>query len=85
MNRQMFKARHQESFQNDKVAYFSRPEDVIINKLIFYKEGQSEKHLRDIQGMLRVSGDQLDLPYIEMKAKELSLYSSWEKLKSELG
>jgi len=85
LNRQMFKARHQESFQNDKMAYFSRPEDVIIHKLIFYKEGQSEKHLRDIQGMLRVSGGQLDLPYIEKKTKELSLYPFWEKLKSELG
>ncbi len=81
LSQQMFKNRRQESFREDKMASFSRPEDVIINKLIFYKEGQSEKHLRDIRGMLQISGDQLDLAYIDKKTKELNLYPSWEKLK----
>ena len=81
LSQQMFKGRRQESFREDKMASFSRPEDIIINKLIFYKEGQSEKHLRDIRGMLEISGDQLDLVYIDKKTKELDLYSSWEKLK----
>jgi hypothetical protein len=30
-------------------------EYVIVRKLEFYREGGSEKHLRDIEGMLRVS------------------------------
>lgn len=81
LNRQMFNGRRQESFREDKPAFFSRPEDVIINKLIFYKEGQSEKHLRDIKGMLQISGDQLDLSYIDEETKVLKLYSIWEKLK----
>lgn len=41
----------------------------------------SEKHLRDIQGMFQISGDQLDLAYIDKKTKELNLYSYWKKLK----
>lgn len=81
LSRQMFKSRRQESFREDKTASFSRPEDVIISKLIFYKEGRSEKHLADIRGMLQISGEQLDLAYIDKKVKELNLYSFWEKLK----
>lgn len=79
LSRQMFNNRRQESFGEDKLAFFSRPEDVIINKLIFYKEGQSEKHLRDIRGMLLVSGDQFDLSYIDKETKELGLYSFWQE------
>ena len=81
LSQQMFKGRRQESFRENKLASFSRAEDIIINKLIFYREGQSEKHLRDIRGMLEISGDQLDLAYIDNKTKELGLYSYWEKLK----
>ncbi len=81
LSQQMFKNRRQEFFREDKMASFSRPEDVIINKLIFYKEGKSEKHLRDIQGMLEVSGEQFDLSYIDKKTKELGLSSHWEELK----
>ncbi|MBW1907627.1 MAG: hypothetical protein JRJ24_20500 [Deltaproteobacteria bacterium] len=31
------------------------PEYVIVRKLEFYREGGSEKHLRDIDAMLRIS------------------------------
>ena len=81
LSQEMFKNRRRESFREDKMASFSRPEDIIINKLIFYKEGQSEKHLRDIQGMLEISGEQFDLSYIDKKTKELGLSPYWEKLK----
>ncbi len=33
-------------------AWFSPPEAVIVHKLIFYREGRSEKHLDDIRAML---------------------------------
>ena len=32
-------------------------EYVIVRKLEYYREGGSEKHLRDIRSMLAVSGD----------------------------
>src|SRR5256884_1957086 len=38
-------------------AWFARAEDVILYKLIYYRDGQSELHLRDVIGILRVSGD----------------------------
>src|SRR5437899_10853478 len=37
-------------------AWFARAEDVILYKLIYYRDGQSELHLRDVIGILRVSG-----------------------------
>lgn len=33
-------------------AWFSPPEAVIVHKLLFYREGRSEKHLDDIRAML---------------------------------
>ncbi len=33
-------------------AWIAAPEDVIIAKLRFYREGQSEKHLNDIRGII---------------------------------
>jgi len=38
-------------------AYFASQEDVILKKLEFYREGGSEKHLRDIAGNLKVRGN----------------------------
>jgi hypothetical protein len=32
--------------------HFVAPEDVILGKLIYYNEGGSDKHLRDIAGIL---------------------------------
>ncbi|MCP5528147.1 MAG: hypothetical protein H7A47_15250 [Verrucomicrobiales bacterium] len=36
------------------------PEYVILRKLEYYREGGSGKHLRDIRGMLDISGDLID-------------------------
>src|SRR5438105_4821651 len=44
----------------DRQGYVARPEDVIIGKMLYYQEGGSEKHLRDIAGILKVSGENVD-------------------------
>lgn len=80
---EIFNRRHEESFDEKRTAFFSSPEDVIINKLIYYKEGKSEKHFRDIRGMLQVSGDKLDTAYIDRMTKELGLHRYWRRLKIE--
>jgi len=33
-------------------AWFAPPESVIVNKLLFFREGQSQKHLDDIRAMM---------------------------------
>jgi hypothetical protein len=58
--------------------YIACPEDVVIAKLIYYKEGQSDKHLRDIAGVLKVSGDRIDRKYLKKWIDTLELGDSWE-------
>ncbi|MCH8922120.1 MAG: hypothetical protein IIA67_03095 [Planctomycetes bacterium] len=38
-------------------ARFASPEDTILKKLEYYREGGSEKHVRDIKGVLMIQGD----------------------------
>ena len=44
----------------DFEATFSAPEDVIVKKLEYFREGGSAKHLRDIVGVLKVQGERID-------------------------
>ena len=81
ISQEMFRRRNKESFDEKRMVFFSSPEDVIINKLIFYDEGKSETQLSDIRGMLRVSGDKLDISYIDRMTKELRLYKYWEEIR----
>jgi hypothetical protein len=52
-------------------ATFSSAEDVILKKMEAYREGGSEKHLRDIAGVLKISGVHLDYGYLEDWADRL--------------
>lgn len=58
-------------------ADFAAPEDVILKKLHFYKEGGSDKHLRDIAGIVKVSGAELDRGYIAEWATRLNVGDIW--------
>jgi hypothetical protein len=66
-------------------ANFAAPEDVIIKKMEYYKEGGSEKHLRDITGILRISADIVDKEYIADWAKRLGLVQIWDAVLRRLG
>lgn len=61
-------------------AAFASAEDVIVKKMEYYREGGSEKHLRDITGMLKVSGDEIDRAYIAEWADRLGLREMWEMI-----
>jgi hypothetical protein len=63
---------------DDFSASFSSPEDVILKKLEFYKLGESDKHLRDIAGVLKISGESVDRDYIARLAKELGVLDQWQ-------
>lgn len=65
-------------------ANFSSPEDVIIMKMKYYKEGESEKHLRDITGMLKISGESIDRQYIENWTKKFGLTDIWNSIQKKL-
>ena len=61
----------------DEEVYVAPPEYVIINKLAFFKEGGSQKHIEDIEGMLQVSGDKIDISLINRWSSRLSLEDEW--------
>jgi len=65
-------------------ANFAAPEDVIIKKMEYYGEGGSEKHLRDITGILKISGELVDRDYISEWAKRLGLTEIWDAVQNRL-
>lgn len=61
-----------------KQFFISAPEYLILKKLEYYQEGESEKHLRDIASMLKESGDIIDKEYIGEWVEKLGLLETWE-------
>ena len=55
-------------------------EDVIVGKLWYFSEGGGDRHLRDIAGILRVSGERVDRKEIERWAKELGYLEIWRQV-----
>jgi len=56
-------------------------EDTILAKLEWAGLGQSERQLRDAAGIVAVSGDRLDLEYLDRWAVELGVQDSWESIR----
>jgi len=56
------------------------PEYVILRKLEFYREGGSEKHLRDIRSMLGLSSELLDRDALMDWIRRLGLESQWSEV-----
>jgi len=56
-------------------AWFAPAESVVIHKLIFHREGHSEKHLEDIRGIL--IGTTVDQKIIDDWIDRLGLHESW--------
>ena len=57
--------------------YVASPEDVILKKLEYFREGGSEKHLGDIRGMLAET--EIDLPYLLIWIEKLGVTAEWQK------
>ena len=56
------------------------PEDVILGKLWYYSEGGGDRHLRDIAGILRVTGEGVDRAEVERWAAELGYLETWRQI-----
>jgi hypothetical protein len=60
--------------------YTASPEDVILGKLWYHAEGGSEKHLRDIAGMLRISDDAIDREVVRSWAEKMGYVETWQAI-----
>lgn len=65
-------------------ASFSSPEDAIVKKMEFFRAGGSDKHLRDITGVLKTSGGEIDTAYIDRWAATLGLTETWQAIRARL-
>jgi len=54
-------------------------EYVILRKLEYYRDGKSEKHLRDIASILSISGHQIDFDQLVEKIKKYGLEQEWKQ------
>ena len=66
--------------REDLQVFFAAPEDVILKKLEYYRLGESDKHLRDIVGVLKVSAELIDLAYIERMTEQFNVKDAWHKV-----
>lgn len=66
-------------------ADFAAPEDVIVKKLEYYASGGSDKHLRDVAGVLRISASEIDLGYVAAWAERLGVSEVWERIVEAAG
>jgi hypothetical protein len=57
-------------------------EYVILRKLEYYREGQSEKHLRDISSILELSSNDIDFKMLEAQINKRTLQKEWGSAKN---
>jgi hypothetical protein len=60
---------------DESILWVAPPEYVIIGKLEFFREGGSEKHLRDIRGMLKET--EVDRALLEREIDARQLQDAW--------
>lgn len=68
--------RVRKEFFNEEL-WIAPPEYVILWKLLFYREGRSEKHLRDIRQMFEVSHAKIDHEILREYIERFSLEREW--------
>jgi len=65
--KEQFKRRIAKKINNKRV-YFISPEDLILNKLKWYNQTESDRHLEDIDSIFKISGKKLDRKYLKLRA-----------------
>jgi len=76
-----------EEDNSDITFYFSSPEDIIINKLIWFKMGGevSDRQWLDITGVIKVQGESLDKNYLKDWSQKLQILELLNKAFDESG
>ncbi len=70
-------------FLPDLEGFVAAPDDVILGKLVYFQEGGSDKHLRDIAGILKRSSALVDRAYLEQAAHKLGVAEIWKDVESQ--
>jgi hypothetical protein len=59
--------------------FVTSAEDTVLSKLEWAKKGESERQLRDVVGVLKERGAELDVSYVERWVDALSLRDLWQR------
>lgn len=80
-----FEHRQVKNFDEFRRASCMPPESVILTKLRAHQDNGSTRHLDDIKGILRVSGPELDLAYVNREAAREGVFGTWRQLLDRSG
>lgn len=72
-----FRNKRQIEFEGETLV-LAPPEYVIVRKLEYFREGGSEKHLRDIRAMLNVSADSINRDDLNYWIQRQSVEAQWK-------
>lgn len=73
------------TLKTDTRVNFASPEDVILKKMEYFREGGSEKHLRDITGVLKICDPPVDREYVDRWASHLEVEEVWRQIQDQSG
>jgi hypothetical protein len=65
--------------------FVASAEDVVVSKLEWAKLAQSERHIEDVAGILRMRWDSLDRAYLERWVLELRIEAEWNDARRAAG
>jgi len=68
----------------DQPIYISSPEDLILSKLDWYKQSDTQRHYEDVLGIFQIQRGNLDLDYIRKQAEDLSFVEIVEEVIKKL-
>lgn len=66
----------------EDIVWLAPPEYVIVRKLQYYREGGSDKHIKDIVGMLEVAEETIDFNALKKLINSYGLNREWERAKA---
>lgn len=88
-DRQAFDRRRLKDVSGEPVRqlFLTTPEDIILYKLEWFKAGEriSERQWKDVLGVLKVQGKELDIGYLNQWARELGIFDLLKKAMDEAG
>lgn len=83
-NQSRFERRRSQQVGSRSGVIVASPEDVILKKMEYFQEGGSEKHLRDIVSMFKISSSMIDQHYIAHWAVRLNVQDVWQMIVQKL-
>ncbi|MBX3076177.1 hypothetical protein KF728_16640 [Candidatus Obscuribacterales bacterium] len=86
-DRMQLSNRVQIAVSDDDMAFFASPEDTIIAKLEWYRAGEevSDRQWNDISGVIKLQGANLNLEYMQDRAKELGISDLLDRVLEQAG